>query len=789
MLKNYLKIAWRKLKNRKGFTFINIAGLSVSIAICFLILLYVKFHLGFDEFHKDADQIYKVGVVQTRGDNTSQTGIMQGPLAAAMVNEIPEVKAATRLRSVRKTLVSVGEKAFYEEKIYSTDPAFFSVFSFQLIHGKKGSLLKKPNSIVLTKSAAEKYFPDQIALGKTVTFDREEKYIVTGIVKDPPRQSHFDFSMLIPTPEKIYGIPVNSWGRLSAFHTYFKMVEGADPGEALATLKTVLKEKLSERSLERSTYFFLPLTDIHLFSNLQYSLDPSRQSDIRYIYLFSAIAILILIIACLNYVNLSTARAADRYQEVGVRKVAGANSGTLFRQFIGESMLLSSIALILAFGLAELLHPIFNSVIAQNIPLQYAGNFGIILGFIGVILFVGFLAGCYPALYLSSFQPVRVLKGGFKETSSGALLRKSMVVTQFAIVVIMIMSSVVIFYQLNYVQQKNLGLEPEQVVSIKLGSEGVKKMGSVLKTRLLRDSNVKSVTASTTLPTQGGARIYIYPHGMDEEPLPLKINGIDADYFETLGISLIAGRNFSAPNAGDEIAEIIINEATVAAMGWSVEGAIGKELNGDKIIGVVKNFHYTSLREEIGPAMFMPLGESNPSYITAKVQTGQIAETMDWIRNEWENIAPSYPFQYLFLDEAFDELYRSAIRLGKLLTTFTILAVFIACLGLFGLVYFMTGKRAKEIGIRKVMGASVPSVVVLLGKDYLKLVLIGCIIALPAGYYVMSRWLQNFAYKIDISWPVILSTIGIALFIVLATVSWQSLKAAMSNPVDSLRSE
>jgi putative ABC transport system permease protein len=789
MLQNYLKIAWRNLKNRKGYSFINIAGLAISIAVCFLILTYISFHWEFDRFNKDVNQIYKVGVTHTQGDKTSKSGAMEGPLAAAMVQEIPEVQSAVRIKKAGKKLVTVGKNSFYEEKIYQTDASLFNVFSFPVIQGDVQSLSTDPHSIILTKSMAEKYFPGQNPIGKTITFDQQKEYTVTTLVKDPPQQSHFGFSMLTAMPDSVYGVSVSQWGRLSAFHTYFKIRKDADPDEVLAKLNDVLKTKLSDRKLKQSSYFFLPLTDVHLRSNLEYALDDSRKGDIRYIYLFGAIGLLILFIACLNYINLSTARAAERFREVGVRKVMGAGRGYLFWQFIGESIAISIIALIVGLGLAKLFHPLFKSLLQQQIPLQY-GSYGVVvLFFTAGILCTGFLAGSYPALYLSSFNPARVLKGGFKDRASGAWLRKGMLVTQFVIVVVLIMSTAVIYKQLQYVQNTNLGMEPDQVLSINLNTEQTQKSAGVLKNRLLQNKSITMATASSTVPTQGGAVLYLYPNGTDKDPLPVSYYGVDHDFFMTMGIEPLAGRMFDAIDETGDKKVIIINEAVADAMEWTDEEAIGNTLNNAEIIGVVKNFHYTSFREKIAPVMFSPSDAQGAPYLSAKLNTRDISETMDWIENEWGELISGSPFQYFFLDDAFNQLYRSERRLAHLLTVFTVIAVLIACMGLAGLVYFITSKRTKEIGIRKVLGATVSNIVGLLSKDFLKLVALGFVIAVPIAWYAMNRWLADFAYKIEIGPGIFLLAGGLALLIALATVSWQSIRAALANPVDSLRSE
>jgi putative ABC transport system permease protein len=786
MFRNYIKIALRNLKKDKGYTLINLIGLSMGIGVCLIIFIFLQFHLSFDSFNKKAANIYRVTTSEQGPDGDFRsTGSMEGALAQTLLDEIPEVRASVRASRYGKTLITIGNENFYEENILRTDPSLFDIFTFPFSQGDPKTALSDKSNIVLTKSVAQKYFREQNPIGQEIVFNERNRYIVTGIVEDPPAQSHINFSMVINIPDSLSGRSIMDWNWLRSFHTYVLLDEQASPNDVEAKIPSILEGKMA---LGNAEFHLQSLTDIHLKSDLGWELFPERIFSINYIYLFSIVGIFILLIACINYVNLATARATTRLKEVGVRKAAGAQQGNLFWQFTGEILLLTFTSAVFSLGLVELLLPYVNKLMDLQLSSIVIWSPLFITGFISFIFLIGIISGTYPAFILSSFKPAEIFKGNGKLLTSEGL-RKGLVVFQFSVSMILIISTIIIDQQLTYFQDKNLGLNTEQVLNISLESTKTRELGNVFLEKLANHSNIESVSASGDLPGNSGTTLYLYPFEDQELPMPARYMSIDPQFIKTMEMELIAGTNLTIPNTKSEQISVIVNETVVKEMGWKPDEAINQRLDRFVIIGVVKDFHFESLEQEIRPAVMAPLGDANPDYISARLSPSNISETMDWIRKEWDTVADSYPLQFTFMDDTFESLYRSEERLGILFTVFCIITIIIACLGLFGLMAFMATKRTKEIGIRKVLGASIVDIVTLLSKDFIKLVVLGFVIAIPIAWYATNQWLADFAYRIEVSVDIFAFTGISAILISFFTISWQAIKSALSNPVESLKSE
>lgn len=787
MLKNYLKIAYRNLVKDKGYTFINLAGLSLGIGVCLIIAIFIQFHLGFDQFHSNSENIYRIVKEEARTNETRKAGNMQGPLGKTLVDEIPEVKSAVRFRPESEQLVTIDNKVFYQDGLLRTDPEIFEIFDFKVVQGNKDRLLEDNTSILLSEDTAQKFFGSTNPIGQQVMLGEETTYTVTGIIQNPPAQSHITYSMITRLPDELFGTNIMEWNRISAFYTYLLLEENQNPSDVLAKIPSVLEGKLSEENLAKTTYLFQPLNEIHLKSDLGWEMFSDRIFNINYIYLFGIVGTFILLIAAVNYINLATARASRRLKEVGIRKTAGAHRSNLFWQFTGEILLLTFIAAGLSLGISELLLPGVNNLMGTQLTSGAIWTPFFISGFIVVIFLIGFTSGIYPALILSSFNPADVFKPSNKMLSGGGL-RKGLVVAQFAISLTLIISTLIINQQLDYFQSKNLGLNPEQIVNIELEADGAQKKARLFADELANIPGIESYSISNTIPGVGGIRVYMILNESDEEPTPVHFNSADPSFLTTMAMELVAGRNFLDSDLQKKENFILANQTLIDRTNWSYEEAIGKEIGRYTVLGVIKDFHFESLQNEISPAVIGPI-DSDANYVSARISSQNISETMNQIEESWKTVAGAFPFQYSFMDHTFDDLYRAEQRLGTLFTSFALITIFIACMGLFGLVAFMASKRTKEIGIRKVLGASVANLVALLSKDFVLLVLTGFLLAIPVAWYAMNQWLANFAYRIDISPKIFIIAGLITLMIALVTVSWQSIKAAVANPVESLKNE
>lgn len=800
MYRNYLKIAWRNLTQHKSYALINLTGLAVGMACCILIGLYVQEELSFDEFHEDADRIAVVG------SNSSFFGRMLAtpyPLATALSEEIPQVEMATRTNSTGSLNLSVNGQEFTQiESGKYAEPSFFDIFSFELLVGSESESLAAPNSIVLTESAAMQLFDSPNPVGETVRWQKSDTLLtleVTGIVEEPPYHSSVNYGSLVsfttmPENQRLE----DGWGMYS--HSTYALLRSSESFDVMEEQFQRLVENNFEAddSGEYSQSFFAePLTELHLS---ELSGDEGFTGNRAYLYLFGSVALFILVIACVNYVNLATARASIRSKEVGVRKSLGALRSQVAGQFVGESVLLSLGAFVIGSAVAMLALPWFNQLFGTSLDWQSAGaSLAWLLLAAGV---VGFLAGLYPAFYLSRFSPVAVLRNQKARGGSGSLLRKGLVVGQFAIALVLIIGSLVIYRQLQFTQTKDLGFEGEQVVVVNLPSQTAWEQRHTIADNLRGYAGIENVSASGGVPGEFNIRLSLTPNSIsedaqveNEESLTFAPAVVDEHFLTLLDIGVIAGRNFSAERGSDSQGAYILNERGAEQMGWSPEEAIGKTFSlgyEGEVIGVTENFHISSLHNDMEAIALMNQTASNFSQggnLTAKLAPDHISPAMDRIEEVVAPFSPNASFGYEFMDEKFDAMYRTERRLGQVVSMFTFIAIVVASLGLYGLAAFSAERRVKEIGVRKVMGATVTNIVSLLSKDFLKLVILGFVIAIPIAYYGMNRWLSDFAYRIDIGIGVFaLAGLG-AVIVAMLTVSWQSIRAATANPADALRSE
>ncbi len=809
MFSSHLKIAIRAILRNKFFSLLNICGLAVGLAGALLMLMYVVDELQFDRFHDKADRIYRMNLSGNWGGDEARGSGSPPPLAQAMLEEFPEVEVVTRIYAPGDLVVRYGETAFTESQILGADSTFFEVFTFPLLEGDEQTALAKPNAVVLTRRAARKYFGKQPALGEILLVgDGQTPFSVAGVVADPPGNSHFDFDMLASMP---------SFARVKQFDwswiwlqmvTYVVLEQGASATEIDAKMPALV-EKHGKSVIERFSgmsfqefessggrWSFAPqlLTRIRLYS-AQVGNRLGEIGDINTVYLLSVVGLLLVVIACMNFTNLATARSAQRAREVGVRKVVGSQKGHLVAQFLTESVILAAIATVLAFGLVELFGKAFYSISGKATDFNLFSNGWLVVAVFGLPLLVGILAGSYPAFYLTALKPVEVLKGRLSP-QGGATLRSLLVSGQFAISIALIVCTLLVNQQLQFLRDKDMGFDQENVIVVS-NTERLGDRERALKTALLNHPEIASASFCSGLPTTGSFGDFYEPEAASVENFSLSSVKGDGDFLQTLGIELADGRSFSKTFSTDTQG-VLLNQAAVDFLGW--QGPVGKTLvypghNNQElhVIGVVKDFHFFSVQQKITPfAIFLFESDTytlSTNYLAVRVQPGDLAATLDLIKAEWRALGPAAPFDYTFLDQELGEQLRQEARLRTVFTLFSSLAVFVACLGLLGLAAFAAERRTKEIGVRKVLGASVASVVTLLSREFARLVLLANLLAWPLAYLVMSSWLDDFAYRIDIDvWSFVLAG-GLALAVALLTVSLQALKAAVMNPVKSLRFE
>ena len=806
MILSYLQIAWRNIVKNKLYSSINIIGLATGIATCLIIMLFVNHELGYDRYNEKADRIVRVtfqGNVQ--GEKMNESTVMP-PVAQTLKADFPEVEAATRIRDYGKPNLIYKDKSFKEDAFAFVDPNFFQVFTLPLIAGDPKTALVEPNTIVITKAFAKKYFGNNDPMGKIINFQdgNFSPFKVTGLIDRVPVNSHFQFEVFA----SMSGLPEAaepSWTS-SNFYTYLVLPVGYDYKKLETKLPKVVEKYIGPQMQQalgmtmaqfkaggnRLGLVLQPLTAIHLHADFANDLSPS--GDIRYIYIFCAIAIFMLLIACINFINLSTAGASKRAREVGIRKVLGSSKTELVWQFLTESTLITAIALLMAIGFVYLAMPFFNQLASQNLTLNFTENLFLVPGLFLFMLTIGILAGAYPAFFLSSFKPVAVLKGKLTSGNQSVGIRSSLVVFQFLISIILIFSTTVVFNQLSYIQNKKLGYDKEQIIILPAYLLG--KNSEIFRQQLQNDPRVSNISRSGFLPAgpSNNNNFFVSPVNNSSQLIKTLRYDVDENYIPVLGIEMLSGRNFFTDFSTDS-SGVIINETAARAFGWK-NNATGKTLTtnfnkGEKktytILGVVKDFHFKSLHERISPLVMVLAPD--PGMLIVKLKPGDTGEFLTSLKTKWTKLSAEEPLSYSFLDDRYNRTYESEQKAGQILGIFSGLTIFIACLGLFGLATFTAEQRKKEIGIRKVLGASVAGIMNLISLDFLKLVLVAFLIASPLAWYAMNRWLQNFAYRITIDWWIFALAGILAVLIALATVSFQAIKAALANPVKSLRTE
>lgn len=800
MLKNYLKVAFRNLIKNKAYSAINILGLALGLMVSIIVFLYVKAETGYESHIKDYDRIYRVGMKASMMGMNIDAPISCSPMANVLRTEFPEVITATRTRPIRQEIMMAHEeKKLYLEEGTRADSIFFQVFDYAFIHGDPATALTEDNAIVLTEESSRKIFGDENPMDKIIRYDDRDDFIVRGVVEEPEGKSHFHFNFFISSN----GIR-NQWTSNNNY-TYLKLAEGVDPlifrDKMSEKFMTYVKPEVEqfiqvtvEEFLEKGNsyeYELHTIQSIHLHSQREWEIE--QNSDIIYIYVFIAIAFLVLLIAGINFMNLATARSAKRAKEVGIRKVSGATRGMLITQFLMESVIQSIMALFLAFIMVEFFLPGFNQVMNADLELL-DNNFLKTLGFaLLVTVIYGLFSGSYPALFLSGFQPIKILKGDMTKTKEGSFFRKVLVVTQFAASIILIIGMSIIFLQISYMHNKNLGFNGEQVMVVPIQTDKMAEDFESYKGEFQKIPNVLSVARSSYLPGDNPNQ-NMYEMEGSADPLPLWNLEVDLDFMQTLNMEVLEGEFFNEDLTGDSTLTYILNETALKS--YNIENPIGRRIgspdsDGDPnygtIVGIVKDFHIEGFNQPIKP---MILTYSDNLYWTSiKIAPENMSETIAAVERTWNTLEPSHPFRYTFLDANFGALFEQQENFGTMFLYLTILAIIISCMGLYGLAAFTAEQRTKEIGIRKVLGASVPTLMQMLSSDFLKLVLFANLFAWPISLLLTKNWLSGFSYQIDMPWmPYILAAI-LALFIAMLTVSHQAYLAAVSDPVKALKYE
>ncbi|MFC1725379.1 ABC transporter permease [candidate division KSB1 bacterium] len=802
MFKNYLKTAFRNAVKQKAYTFINIAGLSIGIAACILILVYIQFEMSYDNYHEKADRIYILKIDGNFSGNDFISLASAAPAAPAIKKDFPEVAETVRFGFMPKVPVKYNNKYFYEESIMYADVSVFDIFSFNMIKGDPETALKSPYSVVITEEMAKKYFGEEDPMGKSLNFNTKDDFLVTGIIKNVPQNTLFRFDMLCSF-QTLYAqdYPYLKEWISHNYLTYLLMPENYNHRELEkkfpAFIETYAGKEL--RGMGASMKYFLQnIKDIRLHTSLR----RGEPGAIVFIFMFSIIAVLVLVIGCINYMNLATARSATRAREVGMRKVLGAEKGKLIKQFLGESFIYSFISLIIAVVIAHIALPFISSLSGVEIGLNYVTMPWLIPGLIFIMLFVGLLGGSYPAFFLASFKPVKVFQGFQKAGKTNSFLRNILVVTQFTISITLIIGTGVIMKQFSFMKTKDLGFNKENIVVLPVKDNNLRQSLESIKEDLKNYPGILNIAASSAIPGENAPSNAKVPEGYSENQTQLmgEIN-VDHDFLPTLGIEFTMGRNFSPQYASDKTEAIIINETAARKFGW--KNPIGKTIKyvtdlspvaweSKQVIGVVKDFHFAPLYLEIQP--FYISNSSNISfydynYLLVKINPENISGTLSFLKNKWKDIDPNRPFDYFFLDESIEERYSITDRIRDIFSYFTLFAVFIACLGLFGLSAFTADQRIKEIGIRKVHGASTLDIFLLFNKGLLKLVIVANVIAWPLAYLIFNYLIQVLPYRAGISIMTFVLSSLLVLIIGLTTISYQSIKTSVANPVNSLRTE
>ncbi len=800
MFGNYLKTALRNIIRHKGYAFINIAGLTVGMTCCIAIFLWVLDELSFDDFHQHIENLYRVEQDQNYSGEKFHVNVTPHPMGPALLAEIPETVDSTRYTQIGGKLMTYLDKAFFEDGIRAVDPSFLRMLTFPLLYGDAETALDDPYSMVVTQEIARKYFATDNPVGISFTLDNQYQFTVTGVIEKVPTNSTMNFDMLLPYEFlPIDGQSIDSWANNSIV-TLVQLNENsslAEVGDKISSLRVRRVEEYyrasdpdyqPDSSRPRTEFSVRPLADLHLYEYFGYG---TPMGNIRYVYIFSTIALAVLLIACINFMNLSTARSANRAREVGLRKVVGAVKGQIITQFFGESVLFAFIALICSMVLVTVLMPAFNLVSGKELTLDFWNNRALFLGLSGITLLTGVISGSYPALFLSSFQPVAILKGSIKASAGNILFRRGLVVGQLILSVLLIIGTGTVFNQLSYMQNKDPGYDREQVLYIPLRGQ-IGESYDVLRTALQNSPNVVNVSGSSFMPPNIGSNSSNAEwDGKDPElEVLISLGMVDYDFVETMKIEMSSGRSYSRDFPTDSGNAFLINEELERIMG--LESAVDSRFSfigvEGRIVGVMKNFHFQSVRYQIEP-MAILLDPEEINFVLVRIPAQNIAESIEAIKNVWEGVLPAYPFDFTFIDEAFDDMYRSEARMGTLLSYFSIFAVLIASLGLFGLASFTVEQRTREVGIRKVLGASVLEVTTMLCKEFFAIVVLASLLACPIAWWLLRDWLSTFAYRVDIDPKLFALAIALAMLVTLATVSYHAVRAALQNPVQSLGAE
>lgn len=810
MFKNYFKIAVRQLLKQRMYSVVKVGGFALSIAACLLISLYIKDELSYDKNWAHADRIYRITGEYNNNGKTETTGDWPAPLAKALKEDYPEVEKAGRLMDAplfygagsNQIRPLDAEQNTFERGFSYADQDMLAILEMPMVYGDRVHALSEPNTMVISKSKADKYFPGQNPVGKVMILnnDNNKPYKIGGVMQDFPATSHLHYDFLLTmTGHQLWDGEQTTW-MASNYPTYVLLKPGTDPAAFQEKLKSILTKYYipalkqnnnteAEAILGKARFIAQPIADVHLYSaNIDDHLD---KGDIRFVWLFGAIAFFILIIACINFINLSTAKSANRAKEVGLRKVVGSYRSGLVKQFLTESLLYSVLSFILGILLTIALLPYFNILAAKSLSIPWS-EWWLLPLIIGAAIVVGIVAGLYPSFYLSAFKPINVLKGSISRGTKNSILRNGLVVFQFTTSIILIIGTLVIYNQTHYILNKKVGFDKDQVLLVQ-GTNTLEDKREAFKNELLKSSLIKSVSISDYLPVSGTKRDGngFYKEGKAKEDIAVGSQKwqVDYDYLKTMGMQIVEGRYFSKDMASDSEAAVI-NKTMARELG--LKNPVGQRIeNGWQkftVIGVMEDFNFESMRQNVAP-LCLVLGNYNSSIIAIKISGADTKSVLDYVSAAWKSFSPNQPFRYTFLDESFANMYADVQRTGSIFTSFAVLAIIIACLGLFALSAFMAEQRNKEIGIRKVLGASVSGITTMLSKDFVKLVIISIVIASPVAHWAMTKWLQDFAYRISITWWMIASAAVAAIVIALVTISFQSIRAALMNPVKALRSE
>lgn len=797
MFINYLLIAFRNFRKNKAYSLLNVFGLAAGLACFILIALYVQFELSFDRYHDNADRIYRAVRNKPTGEESvfTRTAVTPAPLAPALVEAFPEVVSAARIIKNRDVLVSHGDDHFVEQDFYWADPEVFGIFSLPAVYGDVRNALRDPRAMVMSQKAARKYFGDVDPTGKVVTIFENVDFRVAGVFADMPANSHFIMDVIFPY--KTYFEPKNrditNWGSNFSY-TYFLLHENGDPAALESKLPAFLDKYVYQYydvpGRYKTVLAIQPLTKIHLHSHRNQEIEPNN--DMIYIILFSSLAVLFLLIACINYMNLATARSVQRGREVGIRKVVGAGRSQLIRQFLGESLAMTTLSFLISLVIVWLALPQFNRLVERQLTFNPVSNPLLLAGLILTVLLVGLITGSYPALRISSFRPISVLRGTLARSSRGLALRNALVLTQFAITIIFMIVTFVVRDQMSFIRNRDMGYSRDQIVTLEVRDRALRRNIETVKTELLQHTDIDGVSASYRLPNDIDEHMGARWPGMDPDlRFHIYYNLADYDYISLFDIDIVQGRNFSPEFPSDKQGAFLVNESAVRAAGW--ENPIGQELyywTGEKakIVGVVKDFHLHSLHRPIEPMLILLSGDRF-DYLSIKIKSANVPATLAYIKGVMKKFSPHYPVELAFFDEVFERAYHTEQRMFAVFGSFSVLAIIVACLGLLGLASFSTEQRTREIGIRKILGASISGLFVLLSREFVKWVVLANIVAWPVAYLCTRNWLQGFTYRTEISAGTFVISFALALVIALATVSYRTVRASLVNPVESLKYE